>query len=101
MDKLDQNISYCSTTNTLGIENANYKVSMTGGGASGSNYCYDPFGFHEYWQPNYYPSYIHYEIPVDRYQKAFEVAKMLMKEYLKEIKLSDFMKMVDQIAEKI
>ena len=103
MDNLNQTISYCSTTGTLQTGGIASVTTTTGGaatlsGTTGSSYCY---GWNEYWQPYYYPTYIHTDKPVDTYKKAFNITKMLMKEYLKELKLADFMKMVDQIAKEL
>lgn len=90
MDNLNQIVSYSVNDNSLNI-------GQTTSGTL-NDLVYRPYDWSYYWQPILYPQYIHTEIQVDKYKKAFEIAKMLMKDYIESTKVKDFMEMVDKIA---
>ncbi len=101
-------VNYCANNDSLSFSTSdaadtslkNYSLGLSTLDMNGS------YGWwHDWYCPRYYPdypTYITHTITEDKFKKAFNIAKMLLKErLLVSHRLPDFVKLVEKIADQI
>jgi hypothetical protein len=96
MTKLEnQNVTYSDSNNSITIGDG---TTLT---ASNSSFGY----YQEIWYPYYQPYYISYPVYItekDKFEKAFNIAKLLLKKKLLiSRKLKDFIALIEEIAKEL